>query len=59
MTLRRWESGLKQCLVKAICMPDPEPARTPGTKLKIFWQLGFFDYLLRRDENFAQKRDHA
>ena len=53
MTLRRWEGGLKQCLGKAISALGHEPTIIPGAKLKSFWQPGFFDHLLRRDESYA------
>jgi REP element-mobilizing transposase RayT len=59
MTLRRWESGLKQCLGKVICALGHEPTTIPGSKLKSFWQPGFFDRLLRRDESYAQKWDYV
>jgi REP element-mobilizing transposase RayT len=55
MTLRRWASGLKQSLGKAMCALGHEPTTMPGVKLKSFWQPGFFDHLLRRDESYAQK----
>ncbi len=98
MTLRRWESGLKQCLGKVLTQLGNEPISVPvrgvgsalcadgratgstlhqdraigstlhlnqaaGTapqsKLKSFWQPGFFDHLLRRDESYAQKWDYV
>jgi len=37
MTLRRWESGLKQSLGKALSVMGHEPATIPGAKLKNFW----------------------
>jgi putative transposase len=59
MTLRRWESGLKQCLGKAISALGHEVTTIPGAKLKSFWQPGFFDHLLRHDESYAQKWDYV
>jgi putative transposase len=59
MTLRRWEGGLKQCLGKALSALGHEPTTIPGAKLKSFWQPGFFDHLLRRDESYAQKWDYV
>ena len=59
MTLRRWESGLKQCLGKAISTLGHEPTTIPGAKLKSFWQPGFFDHLLRHDESYVQKWDYV
>ena len=59
MTLRRWESGLKQCLSKTLSALGHEPTTIPDAKLKSFWQPGFFDYLLRRDESYAQKWDYV
>jgi hypothetical protein len=32
---------------------------TLQSKLKSFWQPGFFDHLLRRDESYAQKWDYV
>lgn len=78
MTLRRWESGLKQCLGKTLMQLGHEPTTVPlrgvasalraegratdstlQSKLKSFWQPGFFDHLLRRDESYAQKWDYV
>jgi REP element-mobilizing transposase RayT len=78
MTLRRWESGLKQSLGKALAQLGHKPTTFPlrgvvpalraedratgstlKTKLKSFWQPGFFDRLLRRDESYAQKWDYV
>ena len=88
MTLRRWESGLKHCLGKAIAALGHEPTTVPlrgvasalraedratgstlqlnqaadltlQSKLKSFWQPGFFDHLLRRNESYAQKWDYV
>jgi len=108
MTLRRWESGLKQCLGKTLTQLGHKPTTVPlrgvasalraenraagstlqqnpatgstlqqnpatgstlqlkraavstlQSKLKSFWQPGFFDHLLRRDESYAQKWDYV
>ena len=91
MTLRRWESGLKQCLGKTLAQLGHKPTTVPlrgvgaalcaegragdstlqtnpaagstlqplQSKLKSFWQPGFFDHLLRRDESYAQKWDYV
>jgi REP element-mobilizing transposase RayT len=88
MTLRRWESGLKHCLGKALTQLGHKPTTVPlrgvasalraegratgaalqmnratgsalQSKLKSFWQPGFFDHLLRRDESYAQKWDYV
>ena len=59
MTLRRWESGLKQCLGKALVKLGHEPATIPGAKLRSFWQPGFFDHLLRHCESYAEKWDYV
>jgi len=59
ITLRRWESGLKQHLGKALTALGQEPATIPGSKLKSFWQPGFFDHLLRHNESYAEKWDYV
>jgi putative transposase len=78
MTLRRWESGLKQCLGKSLTQLGHKPTTVPlrgvasalcargratgstlQSKLKSFWQPGFFDHLLRHDESYAQKWDYV
>jgi REP element-mobilizing transposase RayT len=88
ITLRRWESGLKQCLGKTLTQLGHKPTTVPlrgvasvlraedratgstlqlnqaggstlQSKLKSFWQPGFFDHLLRRDESYAQKWDYV
>jgi hypothetical protein len=59
MTLRRWETGLKQCLGKALASLGLAPAIIPCSKLKSFWQPGFFDHLLRRDESYSEKWDYV
>jgi len=81
MTLRRWETGLKQCLGKTLTQLGHKPTTVPlraedratgstlqlkraagstlQSKLKSFWQPGFFDHLLRRDESYAQKWDYV
>jgi putative transposase len=59
MTLRRWESGLRRFLGKAISALGHEPTTIPGAKLESFWQPGFFDPLLRHDESYAQKWDYV
>jgi len=59
MALRRWESGLKHCLGKALSGLGHKPTEMPGAILKSFWQPGFFDRLLRRDESYAQKWDYV
>ena len=88
MTLKRWESGLKQRMGKAlkelghelVSVPldsahsadatrsssSVEPvARQSGhkpgitSKLKSFWQPGFFDHLLRHNESYAEKWNYV
>jgi len=59
MALRRWESGLKQCLGKTLVKLGHEPATIPGAKLTSFWQPGFFDHLLRHSESYAEKWDYV
>jgi REP element-mobilizing transposase RayT len=85
MTLRRWESGLKQRLgktltklghkpttiphrvadstphsaVSALCADDRATGSTLHSKLKSFWQPGFFDQLPRHDESYAEKWDYV
>jgi len=59
ITLRRWESGLKQRLGKALAALGHEPRAIPGAKLKSFWQPGFFDHLLRQSESYEQKWDYV
>jgi putative transposase len=87
ITLRRWESGLKQCLGKTLTQLGHKPTTVPlrdaesalraegratgstlqlnratgstQSKLKSFWQPGFFDHLLRRDESYTQKWDYV
>lgn len=59
MKLRRWESGLKQCLGKTLMQLGHKPTATPQTKLKSFWQPGFFDHLLRHNESYAEKWDYV
>jgi REP element-mobilizing transposase RayT len=38
---------------------DRAAGSTLQSKLKSFWQPGFFDHLLRRDESYAQKWDYV
>ena len=59
MTLRRWESGLKQSLGKTLTQLGHEPTIIPGSKLKSFWQPGFFDHLLRHNESYAEKWNYV
>jgi hypothetical protein len=59
MTLRRWESGLKQRLGKVLAAIGHKPATLPDCKLKSFWQPGFFDHLLRHSESYAEKWDYV
>jgi putative transposase len=59
MTLRRWESGLKQCIGKTLTSIGHKPAKIPGSKFTSFWQPGFFDHLLRHDESYAEKWDYV
>ena len=59
MTLRRWAGGLKQCLGRALAELGHSPTTIPGVKLQSFWQPGFFDHLLRRDESYSQKWDYV
>lgn len=59
MSLRRWESGLKQRLGKALTALGHEPTTMSGMKLKSFWQPGFFDHLLRHNESYAEKWDYV
>ena len=59
MTLRRWESGLKQRLGKTLTALGQQPTTIPGQKLKSFWQPGFFDHLLRQDESYAEKWEYV
>jgi REP element-mobilizing transposase RayT len=75
MTLRRWESSLKQRLGKTLtqlghkptsipCSVEPvarqiRPQAEPYTRLQSFWQPGFFDHLLRHDESYAEKWDYV
>ena len=59
MTLRRWESGLKQRLGKTLAMLGHEPTEILGSKLRSFWQPGFFDHVLRHSESYAEKWDYV
>ena len=59
MTLRRWESGLKQRLGKTLAQLGHKPTTIPQSKLESFWQPGFFDHLLRHDESYAEKWDYV
>jgi len=59
MTLRRWETGLKQRLGKALTSLGLAPATIPCSKLRSFWQPGFFDHLLRHDESYSEKWDYV
>jgi REP element-mobilizing transposase RayT len=59
MSLRRWKSGLKQHLGKTLMSSGNEPTTIPGSKLRRFWQPGFFDHLLRNSESYAQKWDYV
>ncbi|HXR08272.1 MAG TPA: transposase [Candidatus Acidoferrum sp.] len=59
ITLRRWESGLKQCLGKTLKAAGHEPTTIPGSKLQSFWQPGFFDHLLRDSESYSEKWDYV
>jgi len=59
MTLKRWESGLKQRLSKALIKLGHELASVPDSNLTNFWQPGFFDHLLRHNESYAEKWDYV
>lgn len=59
MTLSRWVGGLKQHLGKALRQLGHEPITRPGLKLNSFWQPGFFDHRLRRNESYAQKWEYV
>jgi REP element-mobilizing transposase RayT len=59
MTLRRWESGLKQRLGKTLFVLGHEPTEISGSQLRSFWQPGFFDHLLRHNESYAEKWDYV
>jgi putative transposase len=59
MTLRRWESGLKQHLGKSLMTIGHAPTTDRGLKLRSFWQPGFFDHLLRHIENYSEKWDYV
>ena len=59
MTLRRWESGLKQYLGKVLSKTGQAPTTIPNSKLKSFWQPGFFDHLLRHNESYAEKWNYV
>jgi len=59
MTLRRWESGLKKCLGKVLLASGHAPTTIPGSRLKSYWQPGFFDHLMRSDESYAEKWDYV
>ena len=59
MTLRRWESGLKQRLGKTLVTLGHEPTTISGAQIKSFWQPGFFDHLLRRDESYSEKWNYV
>jgi putative transposase len=48
--LGRWTGMLKQCLAKA-----GQSSRIGGQ----FWQEGFFDHVLRSDENYTQKSEYV
>jgi hypothetical protein len=50
---------LKQSLGKTLAQLGHEPTIIPGSKLKSFWQPGFFDHLLRHDESYAEKWDYV
>jgi len=57
--LRRWGSGLKQCLGKTLVQLGYKPSTIPQSKLVSFWQPGFFDHLLRHNESYAEKWDYV
>ncbi len=59
MTLSRWVGGLKQMLGKAIVSLGHEPTRIHESRLRSFWQPGFFDRLLRHDESYEQKWEYV
>jgi REP element-mobilizing transposase RayT len=59
MTLRRWESGLKQRLGKTLAILGHEPTEITGSLIKSFWQPGFFDHLLRHNESYVEKWDYV
>ena len=59
MTLRRWVSGLKQCLGKSLSALGHPPTILPQMRLKCFWQPGFFDHLLRQNESYREKWNYV
>lgn len=59
VTLGAWVKSLKQTLGKTLAAAGHEPAQLPGTRLRSFWQPGFFDHLLRHDESYAQKWEYV
>jgi putative transposase len=59
MTLKRWVSGLKQCLGKSLDAIGNQPTQLPGGKLKSYWQPGFFDHLLRQGESYGEKWEYV
>jgi putative transposase len=57
--LTDWVRLLKQCLGKALQSVGLQPVRMAGMTLRSFWQPGFFDHLLRRDESYREKWDYV
>lgn len=50
---------MKQRLGKTLAKLGHEPTTIPGSKISSFWQPGFFDHLLRNNENYAEKWDYV
>lgn len=59
IALGRWVGGFKQRLGKVLITQGHLPLEKPGIRLRSFWQPGFFDHLLRRDESYAVKWDYV
>ncbi len=58
-TLGAWIKGLKRELDGVLLSMAHQPVQLSGQKLSSFWQPGFNDHLLRRDESYAQKREYV
>lgn len=57
--LSSWASGLKRCVTMVLREAGEMPVQLSGRKLASFWQPGFFDHMLRRDESYGEKWDYV
>jgi len=59
ITLSTWIKGLKRHLDRSLSAAGHEPLEIPGQKFRSFWQPGFHDHLLRRDDSYSEKWNYV